>query len=143
VAQALWKCPRCGHRFVTHNLWHSCRRVPLAEHFRGKEPVVRELFTQFRALVRGVGPATCYAQKTRIVFQARVRFAGAVTRKRSLEVSLWLRRRVEHRSLVRIESFGRLGSGHTFRLERAADLDAGLAALVREAYFSNRFGVTV
>ena len=32
----LWKCPRCGHRFVTKNLSHSCVRVRLADHFRGK-----------------------------------------------------------------------------------------------------------
>jgi hypothetical protein len=133
-ARALWKCPRCGHRFVTRNLWHSCTRVPLASHFSGKDPVVRELFTCFRALVRRCGPATCYAQKTRIVFQARARFAGAVTRKRRLEVSLWLKRPVKHRCLTRVDSFGGLGWGHTFRLEERADLDAELASLVREAY---------
>ena len=22
----LWVCPKCGHRFVTKNLWHSCVR---------------------------------------------------------------------------------------------------------------------
>jgi hypothetical protein len=26
---SLWKCPRCGHRFVTRNLWHSRVRVRL------------------------------------------------------------------------------------------------------------------
>jgi hypothetical protein len=74
-SRRLWKCPRCGHRFVTRNLWHSCVRVQLADHFRGKAPVVRQVFGAWKALVRACGPVTCYAQKTRIVFQARVRFA--------------------------------------------------------------------
>lgn len=112
--------------------------MPLARHFHGKDPAVRKLFTEFRALVRQCGPATCYAQKTRIVFQSRVRFAGAVTRKRGLDVSLWLKRRVEHRCLSRVESFGKLGWGHTFRLSTPDDLDADLASLVREAYLLTR-----
>jgi hypothetical protein len=78
----LWKCPRCGHRFVTRKLWHSCVRVPLASHFREKDPIVRELFDRFRELVRTCGPVTVYAQKTRIVFMTRARFAGALPRRR-------------------------------------------------------------
>ena len=62
---------------MTRNLWHSCIRLRLADHFRGKDPIVRQLFNRFRALVRG-GPVTVYAQKTWIVSQVRVRFAGAV-----------------------------------------------------------------
>ena len=22
----LWTCPKCGHSFVTRNIWHSCNR---------------------------------------------------------------------------------------------------------------------
>jgi len=69
----LWKCPKCGHRFVTRNLWHSCVRVSLASHFRGKDPIVRKLFDRIRALVRRCGPATVYAQKTRIDYIHHVR----------------------------------------------------------------------
>ena len=75
-----------------------------------------------------------YAQKTRIVLQVRVRFAGAVVRSTWLDAGLWLRRPVEHRRLVRTEDFGRLGYGHHFRLEHPDDIDAGLEALMREAY---------
>lgn len=72
------------------------------------------------------------------MFQARVRFAGAVTHRDWLEVGPWLRRWVNHRRLRRVESLGRLGYGHHFRLERLSDLDAGLARLVREAYRAAR-----
>jgi hypothetical protein len=37
----LWRCPKCGHRFVTRNLWHSCRRYRLVDHFTGKPPALR------------------------------------------------------------------------------------------------------
>ena len=52
----LWTCPRCGHRFVTRNMWHSCRRVPLSRHFAGKSPELRRTFRRLAALVRACGP---------------------------------------------------------------------------------------
>src|SRR5262245_21945049 len=139
-SRALWRCPRCGHRFVTRNLWHSCVQVPLRDHFRGTAPSVRRLFGAWKALVQACGPVTCYAQKTRIAFQARMRFAGAVVHRDWLEVGLWLRRRAKHPRLQRVESFGRLGYGHHFRLDQQSDVDAALAELVQEAYDSARQG---
>ena len=65
---------------------------------------------------------------------ARVRFAGVVVRTGHLDAGLWLRRRVEHPRLQRVEDYGRLGYGHHFRLERPADIDAELRKLVGEAY---------
>ena len=130
----LWKCPRCGHRFVTRNLWHSCVRVSLAEHFRGKPIQRKETWDRWLAVARQCGPVRAYAQKSRIVIQARVRFAGAVVRANSLDASLWLRRRAAHRLLRRVEDFGPLGFGHHFRLVAPSDIDAPLQALVREAY---------
>jgi len=131
---ALWRCPKCGHRFVTRNLWHSCGRHRLADHFTGKPLLLKETFRRFVSVARSCGPVTVYAQKTRIVIQARVRFAGAVVRQRWLDASLWLRRRVTHPCVHRIEDFGRLGYGIQFRLTTPADIDRQLVAFVREAY---------
>jgi len=78
---SLWRCPKCGHRFITANIWHSCGHYRLADHFRGKPPALRETFDSYVAAARRNGPVTIYAQKTRIVMQSRVRFAGAVVRK--------------------------------------------------------------
>ena len=132
--KSLWTCPNCGHRFVTRNMWHSCSRYRLDDHFTGKDPFVRDLFDRFAALVRQCGPVTVYAQKTRIVFQTRARFAGVAVRKRWLDCGLWLKRRVEHPRVRRIESPTPRDHVHYFRLTSPADLDEELAALVREAY---------
>ena len=132
--KALWKCPECGHRFVTRNLSHSCVRVRLADHFRGKPAERRRTWNRWVAAARACGPVTAYAQKTRIVIMARVRFAGAVVHNSYLDAGLWLRRRADHPRLRRVEDFGPLGCGHHFRLESAEDIDAELVALMCEAY---------
>ena len=87
-------------------MWHSCTRYRLAEHFEGKDPLVRRLFDRFVALVRECGPVTVIPQKTRIAIMVRVRFAGAVPRKHWLDAGLWLTRRAEHPCLHRVEAFG-------------------------------------
>lgn len=130
----LWKCPQCGHRFVTRHLWHSCVRVSLADHFRGKPIQRKQTWDRWLTVARECGPVTAYAQKSRIVIQARVRFAGAVVRATYLDASIWLRRRAEHPLLRRVEDFGVLGYGHHFRLEAPTDIDAPLQALMHEAY---------
>jgi hypothetical protein len=130
----LWKCPKCGHRFVTPNLWHSCGRYSISAHFKGKPPNLRGAFDQLVELARKYGRVTVYAQKSRIVIQARVRFANIIVRKGWLDLSLWLKERREHPRLARIEDYGSLGFGHHFRLMHAADVDTELAQLVEQAY---------
>lgn len=127
-------CPRCGHRFVTRNLWHSCGRYRLADHFRDKEPAVRRLFDQFRSLTRQCGPVTVYAQKTRIVFQTRVRFAGVMPHKHWLNGGLWLTRRHGHRTVKRVEYVVPRCYLHHLRIESPADMDQDFVALIRSAY---------
>jgi len=74
----LWRCPKCGHRFVTRNLWHSCVRVPISAHFTGKRRARKATFDRWLSAARECGRVTAYAQKTRIIIMARVRFAGVV-----------------------------------------------------------------
>ena len=81
-----------------------------------------------------MGPATVYAQKTRIVFQTRARFAGVIVRKNRIEVGLWLKRRREHERLYRIEFYPPSDYVHRIRLAHLSEIDRGLASFVKEAY---------
>jgi len=130
----LWTCPKCGHKFVTKNLWHSCSRHSLHEHFQGKDPKIRKLFNAYVRIVRGFGPVTVYAQKTRIVFQVRVRFAGAIVRKKWIEGGMWLKRRADHPRFHRIEVLLEKDYVHYFKITVESDLDPELTELLKEAY---------
>lgn len=130
----MWTCPRCRHRFVTRNLWHSCVRVRLAAHFRGRDAIVKRLFDALRRLVRACGRVTVYAQKTRIVFMHRVRFAGAIVQTSTLDAGLWLKRRARHPRLRRVEVLLGKDYVHYFRFSAVDQMDRAFAALVREAY---------
>ena len=96
--------------------------------------MLRRTFDAYVAAARTHGKVTVYAQKTRIVFQRRVRFAGVVVRKDWIEARMWLRRRVDHPLLIKTESYGQLGFGLHFRLSDPQDIDQAMIELLGEAY---------
>ncbi len=130
----LWRCPKCSARFVIKNMWHSCGKYSLAAHFSGCERHVFPLFKRFEKMVRACGPVIMIPQKTRIVFQARVRFAGCVLRKAHLDCALALLRRHNDPRFYKIESYSRRFHGHRFRVKSPDELDAALRRWLREAY---------
>lgn len=73
-------------------------------------------------------------QKTRVVFQVRVRYAGAYPRKSYLLCGFALPRRIHHPKLVSYTKYASHFQGHLFRIDSAKDLDADIKKWIREAY---------
>lgn len=130
----LWRCPLCGERFITRNMWHSCGKYSLEALFARCEPHVFPLFRKFHKMVRACGPVHVIPQKTRICFQVRVRFGGCVPRKSHLRCTLAFTRRVHHPRFVKIEKYVPHWYGHSFRVESENELDADVRRWIREAY---------
>ncbi|HTO92556.1 MAG TPA: DUF5655 domain-containing protein [Candidatus Sulfotelmatobacter sp.] len=133
----LWRCPDCGHWFVTRNLWHSCERVPVSAHFAGRPPALRQAWRAFVAAAREGGPVRLSPNRTRIAIMARMRFASAVVRKGYLLCTFILARRVADPRIVKYEFLKPRYHLHTFRLERPDQVDAQVRRWLAEAY---RFG---
>jgi len=146
ASRPLWRCPRCGARLVTRNMWHSCGRFTLDPLFRRSEPHVLRLFKSLERMVRQCGPVTMIPQKTRVVFMVRVRFAAAYPRKASLLVGLGLPRLVKSPRIRKAEVYARHFIGHMVEIRSAGDLDDVFRGWLREAYlvgeqrFANRPG---
>jgi hypothetical protein len=135
-AAALWTCPRCGHRFVSPNIWHSCSRYSLDDAFVRSTPDARAAFERFVALVERCGPVAVIVQKTRIVLMAQVRFAGASRiRRDSVQLSFALSRTVDLPWIAGHETYGPRWIAHRFDVRSPADLDRPeLPDLVCESY---------
>ncbi len=118
-------------------MWHSCVRLSLTHHFAGRPPELREAFDKWLALFRRVGPVRVIPQKSRICFQVRIRFAGAVVHNSWLDAGVWLPGRVEHPLLVRVEDFQNYNShgyGHHFKFTDPRQVDDSFLPWVRESY---------
>jgi hypothetical protein len=130
----MWTCPKCGHQFVTPNMWHSCTTITLDEAFSQSTPIVREAFDRYVELIARCGPVTAIAQKTRIVIMGRVRFAGAVVRRDRLTLNFALTRRLDDERLT-VQVYNDRWIAHRFEVRSAADLDIPqLAEWLCEAY---------
>ncbi|UVJ39182.1 YdeI/OmpD-associated family protein [Arthrobacter sp. CJ23] len=140
--RALWTCPSCGRKFVTPNMYHSCQQHSLDDPFRSKPDHVRQLFDLVRHAIESIGPVILVPHQDRVAFMVRVRFAGAVPRKRWLDVEFWLTRRVESERFHRIETLTPRTHIHTVRLLDPSDVDGELEGWLREAYAVGRQDVT-
>jgi hypothetical protein len=129
----LWTCPKCGWQFVTRNLWHSCASVPLADHFKGKDPIVRKAFNALLAALRKNGPLTVVTSKTRIALMTRIRFLALTPQKKTLAGGFALMHPVRHPLLRPGLRYGDL-YGYSFRLSDPAQIDDRFRKLLAEAY---------
>lgn len=130
----LWRCPDCGRPFASRNQPHSCTAATVEQHLAGKSPHAVALYRRFEALVRGCGPVTLAPARTRIGFQVRMIFAAVSVRRDRLDGHVVLARRLEHPRFRKVESLSPRNHVHHFRLASPDDIDAEVAAWVREAY---------
>ena len=132
--KSLWRCPKCGERFVTKNLWHSCGKYSLQELFSRSDPLVLKLFKKFARMARTCGPVKMIPQKTRAVFQVRMRFAGCYPRKSHLLCTVVLSRRLDVPRIVKTEVFAPHCILHQFRIYSENELDDEVQGWLYESY---------
>lgn len=116
-------------------MWHSCSRHTVDEFFAGRDPALRRLFEAYVAFVEGIGPFSIDVAKTRISFQARVRFAGVVRLRRDgLVAGFWLKRRIESPRFTRVEHIPPSNWIYQFLVRAPEDLDDEARTWLEEAY---------
>ena len=130
----LWQCKKCRRYFANRNQSHSCGRLDLKHHFKGKRPEIRALFDEVVAAIRAVGPVRVLPEKTRIAFQVRMSFAQVTPKAKWLDGHLVLARRVEDACFRTVETFSPRNHVHTFRLERREEVDSRFRGWLAEAY---------
>jgi hypothetical protein len=130
----LWQCPKCGAKLVTKNMWHSCGQYRLEALFARSEPHVIQIFDRLADMVQAYGPVTIVPQKTRVVFQVRVRFLGCVPRKSYLLCNFEFAQRRPHPRFRKIVTYYPHWHGHELRVDSVQELDDQVAEWIRESY---------
>jgi hypothetical protein len=115
-------------------MWHSCINYPLEKHFEGKSSEVIALYHHYSSLIDKFEPVNVEPKKMGISFLVRVRFGGAVLRKKWLEARLWLKRPIQHPCLRRIEKVGSRDFIHYFRIQSVDEMDESFVSFLRETY---------
>jgi len=116
------------------NLWHSCGRFTIEALFASANPATLRLARKLIAVVTTLGDIQVIPQKTRLVFVARVRFAGLVPRKDHIIVTFALQRRVKSARIERIIDYGQRWQAHQVRIRSATDIDDTMRAWLEESF---------
>jgi len=130
----LWRCPKCGAKLVTRNLWHSCGRHSLKALFARSEPQVWRAYQALVTAVRAIGPITVIPQKTRVVFMTRIRFAGGTPRKSYFDAGFLYPRPLRSPRIAWSMKYYARCYGHRVHLRSPKDVDAQLRRWLRTAY---------
>jgi Domain of unknown function (DUF5655) len=131
----LWTCPKCGQRFVTRDMWHSCVRMTVRDHVRGKPKEVVDLYRRFARMIRDLGPGVrTVPVKTGIGFMVRVRFAGVTLQMGGLRASFWLKRRIESPRFAKVEFIPPGNFIYSFHIRSPDDLDDEVRGWMSQAY---------
>jgi Domain of unknown function (DUF5655) len=131
---SLWRCPNCGRRFAKARQWHSCEVKGLEEHFRGRDPEIRELFDELVRRLRKLGPIGIDPVKTSINLTARHHFGAVTVRGNFLRLGFLSEIRIADARIVHIERLGPGKFGHSVVLESVADLDEVVMDWLAAAY---------
>jgi hypothetical protein len=119
-------------------MWHSCVRVTVNDHLRGRPRDVVAIYRELARVVRSLGPGVrSVSSKTRTGWMTRVRFAGVEFRKDHLLLSFWLKRKVSSRRLRRAQ-YGRNDWVYTLPIRSPAELDEQVRSWLAEAYLVGR-----
>ena len=130
----LWRCPACRREFVKPNQWHSCATRGLDEHFKGRDPHLRQVFDALVSKLRKIGPVKVDPVKTSINLTSG-RHLGAVTvRGTYLRVGFYGTKRIVDPRIVHFERLGPERFGHSVVLESTEDIDDQLMNWLAAAY---------
>jgi hypothetical protein len=103
----LWVCPSCGKRLVTTNMWHSCGPHTVEDLMAGKSEVAWSYWNRLCEMVGECGPYSIVANKTRLVFMVRVRFAGMdAVSDRGMSFSFWLKQPIDDARFRKVVHYG-------------------------------------
>jgi hypothetical protein len=120
----LWTCPSCGKRFVTRNMSHSCGRHTVDAFMEGKGPQAWAYWERLQEMVGSCGPYSLVANKTRLEFMVRVRFAGMDTVSEwGMSLSFWLKRRLDSPRFRKVEHLGATNWVYHLRVSSLDELD--------------------
>ncbi len=101
----------------------------------GKGPQAWAYWDKLQEVVARCGPYTLVANKTRLEFMVRVRFAGMdAVSERGMSFSFWLKEPVDSARFRKVVQYGRTDWVHYLRITSLDDLDGEVEGWLCRSY---------
>ena len=101
----------------------------------GKSDHAWAYWNRLQDIVRDCGPYSIVANKTRIGFMVRVRFAGvSAVSDRGMSLAFWLKEKIDHPRFRKVEHYGGSDYGYHIRITSLDQLDDQIREWLCMAY---------
>jgi hypothetical protein len=102
---------------------------------QGKGPEAWAYWDKLQEIVGNCGPYTIVANKTRLAFMVRARFAGmGAVSEQGMSFSFLMKERIESPRFSKVEYYGRRDWGYHVRVTSLDDLDDEVQGWLRRSY---------
>lgn len=116
-------------------MWHSCGKHSVEQFMDGKSEVAWAYWNKLQEMVGKCGPFSVVANKTRLGFMVRVRFAGmSAVSDRGMTIGFWLKQHIESPRFTRVEHLERSDWIYSLRIESMEELDDEVQGWLCMAY---------
>ena len=106
----------------------------VASHFAGREPAIRKIYDRLLLVSGKLGPVREDPKKTSIHLVNKTAFAGVVTRKNAIILTLKSDREIASPRIHKSQQTSASRFHHEVRLTSPADVDAELTGWLKAAY---------
>jgi len=130
----MWSCAKCGREFEKEKQPHSCRKVPLEQHFKNKEKA-KELFEALFKLVNTeIGKSRIISLPCCVHLFGKYDFLAALPKKDKLEVRFALNRKLDSPRLKVSVAMSAQVFKNCFDITAKEEFDDEFKGWLKEAY---------
>lgn len=130
----MWTCSKCKRIFKNKNQAHSCKKIPLAKHFEGKEKA-RELFDFLVEQINSeIGKCKVISIPCCIHLCGIYDFLAALPKKDRLEIRIALNRRLESSRLKISVPLSSKSFKNCFDVSSKSEIDKEFIGWLKESY---------
>jgi hypothetical protein len=129
-----WTCPKCGRIFTKTKQPHSCQKVALRSHFKGK-PQAKKLFDHLvRQINQKIGPSQVISIPCCVHLFGHYDFLAALPKRKGLEIRLALNRQLKTKRLKQSVPLSSKAYKNCFLLTSTKEIDQEFISWIKESY---------
>lgn len=130
----MWTCSKCKRIFEKTGQMHSCRKIPLEEHFKNKEKA-KEIFDYlFEEINDKIRKCKIISLPCCIHLFGSNDFLAAIPKKDSLEIRFSLSRKLENPRVIQAVLVSAKQYKNCIEIYQKKEIDSDLIELISEAY---------
>ena len=130
----MWTCPNCGRIFKKENQPHSCKKVPLEQHFKKKEKAKQLFDYLLKQVDKKVGKVKTISIPCCIHLFGRYDFLAALPKKDRLEVRFALDRVIKSTRVKTSVPMSKNVYKNCLDIKSRKEIDSELMGWIKESY---------